>query len=105
MRKDILTLQKELLKCLRPQKVTCREAKTDWYDEQKGMTWSLSHHDITCQENEVLNEWKMESKDDKQRFIYKCCKISGTGDGSCWTQPCPEAQQETTNNDERDNDS
>lgn len=57
-----------------PSMTTCRDVNTEW-KEHDTKNISLINHNIKCGDDEALTRMKLETKDNKIRYIYKCCKI------------------------------
>lgn len=65
-------------KCLPSTKpLTCRNASTVGNEDGKGNAVYLDRHDVKCNEDEVLNQFKLyRPKEDQINYEYKCCKES-----------------------------
>ncbi len=57
------------------EQLTCRSIKTDANDNGKGNSIFLDRHDIKCNDDEVLNQFKLTRPSDGMiQYQYQCCK-------------------------------
>lgn len=54
----------------------CRLVNTPWYDDGRGNFKNLSHHNVKCNDNEVLQQVQLQKHGNKMSYAMKCCNIN-----------------------------